>query len=140
MRFVPIKNIEQQAVLGLHRVRQGLVKARTVQANQIRGLLGEYGLIIPKGIAHIAQRVPELIEVASNELPGVFRLLVQRLMDHLKELDRQAEEIEAQIVAWHRESALSSKLAAVPGIGPITASALVASFQPDYTTAVGAAA
>jgi transposase len=127
MRFVPIKNVEQQAVLALHRVRQGFVKARTAQANQIRGLLGEYGLIIPKGIAHIAQRVPELIEDASNELPGVFRLLVQRLMDHLKELDRQAKEIEAQIVTWHRQSAMSSKLAAVPGIGPITASALVAS-------------
>ena len=126
MRFVPIKNVEQQAVLALHRARQGFVKARTAQGNQIRGLLAEYGLIIPKGIAHIAQRVPELIEDASNELPGVFRLLIQRLMDHLKELDRQARELEAQIVAWHRESELSSKLAAVPGIGPITASALVA--------------
>ena len=126
MRFVPIKNVEQQAVLALHRARQGFVKARTAQANQIRGLLVEFGLIIPKGIAHIAQRVPELIEDASNELPGSFRLLVQRLMEQLKELDRQAGEIEVQIAAWHRDSALSRKLAAVPGIGPITASALVA--------------
>ena len=55
MRFVPIKSIEQQAVLSLHRVRQGFVKARTAQANQIRGLLGEFGLIIPKGIWHIAE-------------------------------------------------------------------------------------
>ena len=75
MRFVPIKNIEQQAVLALHCVRQGFVKARTAQANQIRGLLGEFGLIIPQGISHIANRVPELIEDASNELPGSFRLL-----------------------------------------------------------------
>jgi hypothetical protein len=70
MRFVPIKNIEQQAVLSLHRVRQGFVKARTAQANQIRGLLGEYGLIVPQGIAYIAERVPTLIEDASNDLPG----------------------------------------------------------------------
>jgi transposase len=97
------------------------VKARTAQANQIRGLLAEFGLIIPKGIAHIAERVPELIEDASNELPGSFRLLVQRLIAQMKELDRQAGEIEAQITAWHREDALSRKLAAVPGIGPITA-------------------
>ena len=89
MRFVPIKDIEQQSVLSLHRVRQGFVKARTAQANQIRGLLSEFGLIIPQGIGHIATRVPELIEDASNELPGSFRLLVQRLLDHLKELDNQ---------------------------------------------------
>ncbi|MDX4953619.1 IS110 family RNA-guided transposase [Delftia acidovorans] len=127
MRFVPIKNIEQQAVLALHRVRQGFVKARTAQANQIRGLLGEFGLIIPQGIGYIATRVPELIEDASNELPGGFRLLVERLLDHLKELDRQVEELEARIQAWHRASELSCKLAQVPGIGPLPASALVAS-------------
>lgn len=71
--------------------------------------------------------MPELIEDATNELPGAFRLLVQRLLDHLKELDRQVGELEAQIQAWHRSSDLSCKLAQVPGIGPITASALVAS-------------
>lgn len=127
MRFVPIKNVEQQAVLSLHRVRQGFVKARTAQANQIRGLLGEFGIIIPQGITNIAKRVPELIEDASNDLPGSFRLLVQRLMDHLNELDKQVDELEVQIKAWHRESAASRKLEKIPGIGPITASALVAS-------------
>ena len=126
MRFVPIKDVEQQALLALHRARQGFVKARTAQSNQIRGLLAEFGLIVPQGISHLATRVPELLEDASNELPGPFRLLLQRLMDHLKELDRQASELEAQIISWHRDSALSRKLAAVPGIGPITASALVA--------------
>jgi transposase len=60
MRFVPIKSIEQQAILSVHRVRQGFVKARTAQANQIRGLVGEFGLIIPQGIGHIAKRVPQL--------------------------------------------------------------------------------
>ncbi|MGF6606282.1 transposase [Paraburkholderia sp. WSM4175] len=127
MRFVPIKNIEQQAVLALHRVRQGFVKARTAQANQIRGLLAEFGLVIPQGIAHIAKRVLELIEDASNELPGSFRLLVQRLLEQLKELDRQVHEIENQIIIWHRTNDGSRKLARVPGIGPITASAMVAS-------------
>jgi transposase len=127
MRFVPIKNVEQQAVLALHRVRQGFVKARTAQANQIRGLLGEFGLIVPQGIGYIASRVPELIEDAERDLPGSFRVLVQRLLDHLKELGRQVDEIETQIQAWHRASDLSSRLAQVPGIGPITASALVAS-------------
>ena len=127
MRYVPIKNVEQQAVLALHRVRQGFVKARTAQGNQIRGLMAEFGLIIAQGLSHINKRVPELIEDAGNELPGVFRLLVQRLLEHLKELDRQVHEIEDQIVAWHRESEDSRRLAKMPGIGPITASAMVAS-------------
>lgn len=126
MRFVPIKNVEQQSVLALHTVRQGFVKARTAQANQIRGLLSEFGLIVPQGISHIASRVPELLEDASNDLPGAFRLLIERLLDHLKVLDEQVKELESQIVKWHRQSEPSSKLAKVPGIGPITASALVA--------------
>jgi transposase len=71
--------------------------------------------------------VPALIEDATNELTGSFRVLIQRLMEHLKELDRQVRELEAQIQAWHRENEASCKLAKVPGIGPITASALIAS-------------
>ncbi|WP_199154717.1 IS110 family transposase [Chromobacterium sp. ASV23] len=127
MRFVPIKNVEQQSVLALHRVRQGFVKARTAQANQIRGLLAEFGLILPQGIGHIVNQAPGLIEDVRNELPGSFRLLIQRLLDHLKALDKQVSELETQILAWHRQSELSKKLEQIPGIGPITASALVAS-------------
>ncbi len=104
MRFVPIKNVEQQAVLALHRVRQGFVKARTAQANQIRGLLGEFGLVMPQGIAHIAKRVPDADRGCGNRAAGSFRLLVERLMEHLKELDQQVDEIEVQIKAWHRTS------------------------------------
>jgi transposase len=126
MRFVPMKNVEQQAVLALHRVRQGFIKARTAQANQIRGLLAEFGLIIPQGIGHIASRVPDLIEDASNELPGSFRMLVARLIDHLKVLDAQVLDLEVQIKEWHRKNELSRKLEQIPGIGPVTASALVA--------------
>ena len=72
MRFVPIKTDEQQAILSVHRVRQSFVKARTAQANQIRGLLAEFGVVIPQGIAHIAKRVPQLTE--QPELPGSFRV------------------------------------------------------------------
>src|SRR6202165_4321718 len=110
MRFVPIKSIEQQAILSVHRVRQGFVKARTAQANQIRGLLGEFGLVIPQGIWNVTKRVPELLEDASNELPGAFRQLIDRLTEHLKELDRQVKDFEKQIVAWHRSSEQSRKL------------------------------
>ncbi len=127
MPAVPIKTASQQAILSVHRARQGFVKARTAQANQIRGLLAEYGIAIPQGIGHIAERVPALIEDGENDLPGSFRLLIQRLLDHLKELDRQVGELELEIQRWHRDNAASQKLAKIPGIGPMTASAVVAS-------------
>ena len=127
MRFVPVKSVEQQAVLSLHRVRQGFVKARTAQANQIRSLLSEFGLIMPAGISHIARRVPSLLEDPSNPVPGSLRQLITRLTEHLKDLDQLVDEFETQIKAWHRSSELSMKLEKIPGIGPLGASALVAS-------------
>lgn len=127
MPTVPIKNAEQQAILSVHRARQGFVKARTAQANQIRGLLAEYGIVLPQGIVHIAQRVPAIIEDGERDLPGSFRLLIQRLLDHMKELDRQVGELATEIQLWHRQNAASQKLAAIPGLGPLTATAIVAS-------------
>lgn len=127
MRTVPIKTASQQAMLSIHRARQGFVKARTAQANQIRGLLAEFGFVIPEGISQIAKCVPEILEDGENELPGTFRLLIQRLVDHLKELDRQVLALEQDIEREHKENEVSRKLAEIPGIGPITASAVVAS-------------
>ncbi len=127
MRFVPLKTTEQQSVLALHRARQGFVKARTAQANAIRGLLGEFGIVMPQGMTSLAKRVPEILEDGENGLTGSFRQLLQRLMEHLKELDGQVGELEQEIQVWHRQNEASCKLAKVPGIGPITASALVAS-------------
>jgi transposase len=127
MRFVPIKNTEQQALLGLHRVRQGFVAARTAQANQIRGLLTEFGLVIPVGIRCIERKLPEFLEDAENGLSGASRALFARLFEHFRALDRQVEELGREINAWHREDTASQRLQAIPGIGPLTASALVAS-------------
>lgn len=127
MRFVPIKNVEQQAILAVHRARQGFVKARTAQGNQIRGMLAEFGLIIPKGLDFVRERVPLLLDEAGDELSGAFKILIMRLLEQLKELDRQVGELEVQIQTWHRSNALSKRLEKIPGIGPITASALVAS-------------
>ena len=126
MRFVPTKNIEQQAILSVHRARQGFVKARTAQANQIRGLLSEFGIVIPQGIKSIAKRMPDLLEDGENSLPGTMRKLLERLNDNLKEMDRQVAELELQIKLWHHDNEASRKLEAIPGIGPITASAIVA--------------
>jgi transposase len=126
MRFVAVKTVAQQALLAMHRVRQGFIKARTAQGNQIRGLLGEYGIVVPQGIGNVTKRVPALIEDASNELPGTFRVLIDRLLEHLKALDQQVAELEGQITLWHRENEASRRLEQIPGIGPITATALIA--------------
>jgi len=127
MRYVAIKTVDQQSILALHRARQGFVRARTAQANQIRGLLAEFGLVLPQGIDHVTERVPQLMEEASEELTGAFRLLITRLLDQLKMLGHHVHELEMQITAWHRANPLSRKLEKIPGVGPMTASALVAS-------------
>jgi transposase len=127
MRFVPLKTVEQQGLLALHRARQGFVAARTAQANQIRGLLSEFGVVIPKGIRYLERQIPGILEDAKNGLSGTSRELFSRLFSHFRELDRQVGELELQIKAWHRESTESQRLEAIPGIGPLTASALVAS-------------
>ena len=126
MRFVSVKTAPMQAVLALHRARQGFVKARTAQGNQIRGLLAEFGIVIPKGIGHISKRLPEILEDGENGLPGMMRELLQRLGENLKDMDRQVGELERQIILWHREHEASRKLEAIVGVGPITASAMVA--------------
>jgi transposase len=126
MRFVPSKTPAQQAVLSLHRARQGFIKARTAQANQLRGLLGEFGIAIPQGIRQLSTHVPDIVEDADNGLPGVMRGLVQRLWEHFQELDRQVGELDRDIRRLQREDEASRRLAEIPGIGFLSASALAA--------------
>lgn len=126
MRYVSVKNVEQQGILSIHRARAGFVKSRTAQANQIRGLLAEFGIVIPPGIRSITKQMPEILEDGENGLPGMMRELMCRLTEHLKGLDTLVDELEKQIHLWHRGNEASRKLEAIPGIGPITASAIVA--------------
>ena len=126
MRFVAAKTSEQQAVLALHRARQGFVKARTAQANQIRGLLGEFGIVIPQGIVHVKKGLSEILEDGENDLPGLVRELCERLGENLKAMDRQVAELDRQITLWHRDNEQSRRIEAIAGIGPLIASAFVA--------------
>jgi transposase len=136
MRFVPIKTAEQQAMLALHRARQGFVKARTAQANHLRSLLAEFGIVLPQGIHVLLRQVPVIVSEAEHGLLESVRDLFTRLLAHVKELDRHVTEVEQQITHWPKSNEQSRKLEQVPGIGPITASALVATigdakaFQP----------
>lgn len=127
MRFVPIKSADQQAILSIHRARQGFVKARTAQANQIRGLLAEYGIVIPQGIHHVPVCIPEILEDGENELPGLFRELLATLLEQFNDLSQRIAEMERHIKQWHKASEASRRIGEVPGIGPLTATALIAS-------------
>lgn len=127
MRFAAIKSVEQQMLLSLHRARSGLMKSRVAQANQIRGLLAEFGIVVPQGIRKLFSEVPALIDAdGDNALPQPMRELIHRLMDHLRHLERQVGELEVQIQLWHRQSPASKKIEAIPGIGVLSATAFVA--------------
>jgi transposase len=127
MRFVPVKTADQQAALSLHRARSGLVRSRTGVANQIRGLLEEFGVVLAVGIKHVRDEVPGLIEDGEIDLPPLFRRTLKELHAHLRELDHRIETLEGELRAWHRANEASKRLEKIPGVGWLTATALVAS-------------
>ena len=87
MRFVPLKQAEQQALLAVHRARAGFVKARTAQANQLCGLLAEFGVVIPQGLTALRLRLPVILTQTEHDLPDMMRQLVARLAEYLKLLE-----------------------------------------------------
>jgi transposase len=128
MRFVPAKSVEQQDIQCLHRVRSRLVSARTSLANQVRGLLAEYGIVLPQQIQQLRRGLPGILE-EENELTPFTRRLVASLYDELLELDRKLAGIEEQVRGAHRASESSQRIAEIEGIGPLTATALVAALS-----------
>jgi transposase len=126
MRFVPVKSVEQQDLQALHRVRSGLVKERTAKVNQVRGLLGEYGLVIGQGVAQVRRRLPELLEDAENGLSRPARELFADLHEQIVKLDEQVAAYPSKIERICQASAACRKLTQIKGIGPLTATALVA--------------
>jgi transposase len=127
MRFVALKTVDQQSVLALHTVRSGFVKQRTALSNQIRGLLAEFGVVVPKGLSQLVRQLPVVLEDVSNELTGVIRELMQMLQVQLKHLDGLVAQLERQIRQWAGKDEGSRRLQQIPGMGPMTASALSAS-------------
>jgi transposase len=122
MRFVPAKTAEQQAALMLTGMRDGLVRARTQLSNRIRGYAAEFGLIAAKGLERIE---PLLARIqTADDVPSLARELFALLADEYAQLEKRVTQIEAKLMAWHRENAQSQRLAQIPGIGPIGASLL----------------
>ena len=126
MRFVPLKSPEQQDIQMLHRIRQNLIKQRTAVANQTRGLLGEYGLVIARGLSHLRRQLPEILEDAETNLSPLARRVFADSYARLVDLDRQIQTYQQHLETVCQQSPACQKLLAIPGIGPITATALEA--------------
>ncbi len=127
MRFVAVKTIQQQDALCLHRVRERLVRNRTALANETRGLLHEYGLVIPQGINNLRNKLPDLIEAAESQLSNEARELFNGLYDELCDSDENIKIYEDKIKQQAKASEACKKILEIPGVGPITATAIVAS-------------
>ena len=126
MRFVAVKTVEQQDLQAVHRVRSSLIRDRTAKANQLRGLVYEYGLVAPRELHALRRAVPEWLEDADNGLTVRFRALLAGLYSDLRLLDERVRELDREIAAIAREHEPISRLEQLTGIGPLTASALYA--------------
>lgn len=127
MRFVPIKSVSQQDVLCLHRVRERLVTGRTALVNEIRGLLHEYGIVIPQGISNLRSELPGIIEQDETSLSDQGRQLFTSLYEELCDSDEKIKIYDTQIEARSKASVDCQKIMKIPGVGPLTATAIVAS-------------
>jgi transposase len=126
MRFVPVKTVEQQEVAALHRVRAGLVAERTALGNRIRGLLTEFGVVMPQGLGQVRAGLPRVLEEGENGLSGRTRALFAGLQGDLGRLDERVAELDRLIAEAVGEDPACQRLTRIEGIGALSASALVA--------------
>ena len=127
MRFVPVKSPEQQAALALHRTRDLLVKQRTQLVNMIRGLLAEFGIEMARGLHHALELARRVVDGRAPDVPELAQRVVTSLAQQIGSLQAQLTRLEKELVAWHRANELSQRLATIPGVGIISATALAAS-------------
>jgi transposase len=128
MRFVAIKTLEQHDIQTLHRVRSSLIRQRTAQANQIRGLTSEYGLVAPQQLAPLRRTIPEWLEDGDNGLTHPFRHLLSGLWEELLRLDERIEALDREIKLLADSHPAAKRLQQLQGVGPLIATALVAHF------------
>ena len=124
MRFVAVKSVAQQDMQAAHRIREELVAQRTAKANQIRGLVGEYGIVAPAGIQQLRCALPQWLEDAANELTEDFRVLLADLSEDLRHLDDRIAKLDKRIARDVRNDPVACRLLELRGVGPLTASAL----------------
>lgn len=125
MRFVPVKTVEQQGILMTHRARSLLVRQRTMLANALRAHLAELGFVANPGIANLA-KLAEQVLADKDALPSYARAALQIMIRQIMGVSGEIAMLDQQLIAWHAESETSRRLAAIPGLGVITATAIAA--------------
>ncbi len=126
MRFVGIKSADQQAVLTLHRVRDQLVRQRTMAINALRGHMAEFGVVEAQGIAGAGRLAAIVRDEDDDRLPDIARRALGVLVTQLCDVMERIDILKQELLSWHKQSDVSLRLAKIPGIGPITATALAA--------------
>ena len=126
MRFVPIKSVEQQAALALHRTRDLLVRQRSQLVNMVRGLLAELGIDIPKGITHALAFVRRAVAGDVGDVPVLAASVIGALAEQAIEVQGRIRQLERDLLAWYRANDLAQRIATVPGVGLLGATALAA--------------
>ena len=126
MRFVPAKTAEQQAAVLLHRGRERLVRQRTMLVNALRGHLAEFGVIAPQGLRNVGRLIAIIRDEEDARLPGLARQVLQVLAVQIEQLEAAIAALEKQLMGWHKSNPVSQRLATIPGIGPIIATAIAA--------------
>jgi len=127
MRFVAVKSGERQAVLVLHRTRELLVRQRTMLINAIRGHCAEFGLITAQGVRHIGDLLKQAMPAGPSTLPDLAKAAMALMAEQLEGVEMQIQALNRRLLAWHRQDKTSQRLATIPGVGVISATALAAS-------------
>jgi transposase len=126
MRFIPVKSTNQQGLLCMHRLREGLKEERTASINRIRGMLAEFGLVIAKSPEVLRQQLTDMLEDARNDLSGLARLVIQEGFAHWRAIEERIKWCDQRITAHIKDDANAKAATQLMGIGPVTASAMVA--------------
>src|ERR1700692_1094357 len=126
MRFVPVKTAEQQSALMMHRARDLLIRQRTMLVNALRGHLAEFGLIEAQGLHKVARLIAIVMDEKDGRIPDIARQVLKIIVSHIEHIQTQIADLERQVLAWHKNNPVSQRLATIPGIGPIIATAIAA--------------
>jgi transposase len=133
MRFVPLKNTEQQSALMMHRARDLLIRQRTMLVNALRGHLAEFGLIEAQGLHKVARLVTIVVDEVDERVPEMARQVLKVIVNQLKDIQTGIADLEKQVLVWHKNNPVSQRLATIPGIGPIIATAIAATIADPNT-------
>jgi len=133
MRFVPLKTAEQQSALMMHRARDLLIRQRTMLVNALRGHLAEFGFVEAQGLHKVARLIAIVTDEMDGRVPDIARQVLKVIVSQIKDIQTRIAGLETQVLAWHKSNPVSQRLATIPGIGPIIATAIAATVADPNT-------